>query len=342
MPTLKEKTYLLLYRLAFARRYRSYLERARRDLQAFYPDRPADEAVAMDMLRETLLYGTFYDEYLFYHFESLSPALRRTYLTDAVRNRLCRRINNGKAQRLVCDKYACYAYFADLYGRKALRLGGPQGASQQQFAQFALAAGQVVIKPLCQCAGRGVELLDARPEAEWNSLYRKLVAEGGDYIVEQRIEQDPGMAAFHPQSVNTVRMNTILRRGQFALPNCFVRTGCGSNFVDNGAQGGLFASIDPATGLIFTPAANEHAQFVEVHPDTGVAFRGRQIPRWDEAVALAETAARRIPKLVYVGWDLALTPKGWVVVEANKGEFLAQQITQGRGLRPEFEQLITR
>ena len=46
-----------------------------------------------------------------------------------------------------------------------------------------------------------------------------------------------------------------------------------------------------------------------------------------------------MPDMVYIGWDMALTPGGWEPVEANRGEFVAQQVTQRRGMRKEFEQL---
>jgi hypothetical protein len=49
--------------------------------------------------------------------------------------------------------------------------------------------------------------------------------------------------------------------------------------------------------------------------------------------------ALRMPSMTYIGWDLALTPDGWEPVEANRGEFVAQQMTQGRGLRKEFEKM---
>ena len=96
--------------------------------------------------------------------------------------------------------------------------------------------------------------------------------------------------------------------------------------------------IDTTTGIIFTDGYDEKCIAHAVHPDSGVPYKGVSIPRWDEAVALAKAMALAMPGMTYIGWDLALTPDGWEPVEANRGEFIAQQITQGRGLRKEFEQ----
>jgi hypothetical protein len=49
--------------------------------------------------------------------------------------------------------------------------------------------------------------------------------------------------------------------------------------------------------------------------------------------------ALRLPRLTFIGWDMALTPNGWIAVEGNKGEFFAEQIALGRGLKKEFDQM---
>jgi len=65
------------------------------------------------------------------------------------------------------------------------------------------------------------------------------------------------------------------------------------------------------------------------------------LPFWDEACALAETAARHFLPIRTIGWDVALTPEGPVILEGNfwwnpfnqhsnmglVGELLKQQIS---------------
>ena len=58
------------------------------------------------------------------------------------------------------------------------------------------------------------------------------------------------------------------------------------------------------------------------------------------AVALAKELAGVIGTNHYVGWDLALTDKGWVMVEGNpRGQFIMQIATR-KGIKAELEQYI--
>ena len=56
----------------------------------------------------------------------------------------------------------------------------------------------------------------------------------------------------------------------------FILSGRKGNFVNNGAQGGLFASINVADGRIATDAYDENGNRYECHPDSGTPFCGEQ------------------------------------------------------------------
>ena len=54
---------------------------------------------------------------------------------------------------------------------------------------------------------------------------------------------------------------------------------------------------------------------------------------------MAIQLASVIPEGCFIGWDLALTDKGWVMVEGNYSPLLIWQIAVGKGVREEFEQM---
>ena len=310
------KPYLLFYKTLFPSKYQNYLDRAGGNV---------------DMCHETLLHGTFYEEYQVYGFADKSENERRTYLTDAVRDRLCHRVNTRQGERIVANKYLTYCRLQQFYHRKTWLLQDQQ--TIDKVIAYGQQHGKLVVKPVDNCGGRGVQLLHASDEYSW----RTLIEHHRGQLAEECIPQDERMAKWNHSSINTVRINTFNRHGQIKIFTAFLLTGRDGSFVNNGAQGGLFASIDTDNGIIFTDAYDEHGIAHSVHPDSGIPYKGEPIPCWRALVDLSKSMAENIPEMTYIGWDMALTPDGWEPGEANRGEFIAQQLTQGRGLRPACE-----
>ena len=42
-----------------------------------------------------------------------------------------------------------------------------------------------------------------------------------------------------------------------------------------------------------------------------------QLPFWNEVVEMLKRAMEEIPKVAYIGWDVAITPNGPVIIEGN-------------------------
>lgn len=79
----------------------------------------------------------------------------------------------------------------------------------------------------------------------------------------------------------------------------------------------------------------------DCHPDSKKQFKGFTIPRWNELLEEAKQAHLSLSgKQVYVAFDFALSEKGWVIVEANWGDFVLQQTALKRGLKYNFLQLL--
>ncbi len=56
---------------------------------------------------------------------------------------------------------------------------------------------------------------------------------------------------------------------------------------------------------------------MQAHPDSGVRFTGKRLPYWDRILEVCSRAAPITPKVRSVGWDVALTPSGPVIIEGN-------------------------
>lgn len=237
------------------------------------------------------------------------------------------------------NKYQTYLYYSPFFKREVVPIMR-ESDNFTEFESFIKRHSKFIYKPLSGSCGRGVRLIDTGAYPSMQDLYISLRAEDG--VVEELIIQDERLSRFHPSSVNTVRMPTVItKKGEVVILSAVFRVGQRNRIVDNGGAGGILANIDPVTGIVYTNGADEFGNTYVKHPQTGVVFRGFQIPRWDEAVSLAKDLASLNPRVRYVGWDLALRADGWVLVEANNsGEFKVLQIADRRGLREEPERLM--
>jgi hypothetical protein len=83
--------------------------------------------------------------------------------------------------------------------------------------------------------------------------------------------------------------------------------------------GGFYTMLDPDTGRSLGAGYDSHGHVYPVHPDTGYRIADFALPFYDEVVALVDRAARHVPEVQYVGWDVAVTPTGPVLIEGNWG-----------------------
>ena len=186
--------------------------------------------------------------------------------------------------------------------------------------------------------GSGVQIIQGKSVEEIRQILHDEYPSG--FIAEELIQQDEKMAMLHPSSVNTIRITTLRLGGKIHIINPFVRMGRGVDVVDNAAQGGIFAVIDKETGII-TETSDELGNKYVIHPETGTPIVGFTIPQWKEALALSKELSDILPECRMVGWDLAYTNNGWVVVEGNsKAQFICFQIATQRGFRKELESLL--
>ncbi len=143
----------------------------------------------------------------------------------------------------------------------------------------------------------------------------------------------------------TARVVTaMVNRKARALLAC-ARLSVGSNICDNfseGASGNLVAAIDIETGMVGEAWSSSDRRWPTIassdrHPDTGKRIVGFTIPSWPDVIQLAVNAQNSLPGLRSVGWDIAITDGGPILVEANGGYGIdILQIGHQRGLGREL------
>lgn len=295
-----------------------------------------------DCVRCFLLYEITPDEYFMHDFRHKSDEYRRSILSRWRKTHICW-YGMGKDARLYSnqlnDKWNFYTMAKEFFKREVCRVANEERGTLVGFCEK---HPRFVAKPRNSSCGIGVQIVDVANMGGVEAVvdaFLKREEEG--WLFEEFIEQDPRMAEWHPSSVNTIRIPSVMtKKGPVVILPLF-RTGKNGNVVDNcHNDGGLMAVPDAKTGVLLTDGYDVFTNVVETHPNSGKKFKGWQVPEWDSLIATAAELHRAMPRQhKYIGFDFALTKSGWAVVEGNWGNF-PHQVCVGYGIRDEFERLM--
>ena len=305
--------------------------------ERWLPSEKLSDKKYLAKLRRDLAYTRFYDdisydEYFQYRFQNLSREERDRFISVRYTNRVMKHKLDRPAVAITSDKYKTYEFNTNITGRDVILVEGVK--DRATFLAFVEKHPEFILKPTNAAHGRGVHKVDASRNAE--ETFDKIVSEA-PFVAEELVVQDAEMAAFHPESVNTVRLVTVCREGKVSFLMCCIRFGLGGSVIDNGTAGGILAAVDTKTGEIVTPAfyLTRREEF-EAHPDTGAPIFHTFLPHWDEMRQTTRQMALMVPDQRIVGWDMALTNGHWVLIEANSCPGLQPGVGYYKGLREEF------
>lgn len=294
-----------------------------------------------DILVCAAKYGAGYYDYLMFGFYNMNGKQRDTYLTRVRNKRVQDLMNDPAYSDEFDDKLRFNQRFARYLGRKTLN---GETATPEQFADFIAGQEAIFAKINHGDCGRGVNKLYVR-DYDSPAAMLQYIQENQLVVLEHVLPQHPDMARLHPSSVNTMRILTDLVDGQVHIAYISVKMGRGDGVCDNSGQGGVLCRVDPDTGKIISPATDDYFNVYDKHPDTGIPFVGYQLPMVPQAIDLAKQAAREIPQVGHVGWDIAITPDGPAIIEGNDfpGTDLCQLAPfypEKHGLWPYYKNLL--
>lgn len=283
-------------------------------------------------------FGFSLEEYFWYELENKTEAERRAFVSDKERISYCESMNCAENQCIFDDKDKAYHTFGEFYGRELFAYKSE--SDYEQLVSFFKKHNQCIIKPNNMYCGIGIKKINVSTVKTPEELAYECMEEyAKGFVVEELIMQHELLAALHPQSVNTVRVPTIRFDDRVEVVHPCLRIGRGGACVDNAGAGGIIAALDKESGRVIT-ARDEMGRTYDKHPETQHPIVGFQVPYWEEAVQIAKKLATVIPSNRYTGWDLALTERGWVVVEGNaKGQFIWQIATK-EGFYDELQAIL--
>lgn len=158
------------------------------------------------------------------------------------------------------------------------------------------------------------------------------------WLFESVVVQSDQIGKFNRCSVNTVRFMTALYPDRsvkvFAT---FMKIGRAGSDVDNAGGGGnVDCAINIDTGECYNALQfNSYTDVKKIdrHPDSNEMINGVLIENWTEIKKSLCNYQSRIPQLKAIGWDVALTDDGPVIIEINNFWDTTGQLFLGKGWR---------
>lgn len=267
--------------------------------------------VLIDIIYCGLRYKAGYNDYKEFELYLVKGKNRGNYLTRGLNNNIIRDYNDKSFFHIFDDKTEFNKDYAEFIGREWLDL---RNADYSAFKKFLCKNPKFVAKPVDGQCGKGVEVVELKDGDNCRKVYDRLL-KNEQFLVEEYVIQHGDISALCPTSVNTMRVFTIVADGRAHMLQTALKLG-NTGAVDNFYSGGMYCFADE-NGVIYTPAIDREDNVYAVHPATGKNIVGFKVPMFDKVKETVEAAALVHPEVAYVGWDVALTPNGPVLIEGN-------------------------
>ncbi|MFJ4225209.1 sugar-transfer associated ATP-grasp domain-containing protein [Microbacterium sp. NPDC089695] len=323
-------------RFSLAPRVRYLMDRARRIDVGSVIERAKEASaqhgkpvplVVIDMLWSAGRHNVGFQDYIDYDFAILSKAERDTYMTHPVSNQISQQYDHPDYRHLFHDKAEFNVKFDALLKREWMLITADNADELRAFTER---QGTIVVKETHGQAGTGVHRYHAKDVTDWAAFHAELLSKK-QVLVEEVIRQHADLAAVCPGTVNTTRVTAFFDGEKTHILAIAQKFGRGA-VSDQMSFGGFYTMLDD-DGHAIGPGYDSHGHVHVTHPDSGFTIADFQLPLMDQVREFVDQAARVVPQVQYVGWDVVVTPDGPVLVEGNWGAGVYENKPSVTGIR---------
>ena len=166
----------------------------------------------------------------------------------------------------------------------------------------------------------------------------------GIWIVQDRIKSHQDIQKISSSALNTTRIVTVLDGQRPVYLTGFQAFSVKNAPTDSWDKGSLYVGIDTNKGCLkeygYSNLSDTQIGMLREHPGSKVRFAGYSIPFLNEAVQLCLNAHKLLYFHFLLGWDVAITDEGPLIVEANENPCMnAVQCVDG-GLRKKIADYV--
>lgn len=270
--------------------------------------------ITFDFFISVLIYGAGVNDYFQYKFYKRRHSARKEFIVYKKRMKIVKTFNNKSDRAIFDSKEKFNQVFEKFIVRDWLYV---PDSNFNSFEKFIERVPKFIAKPTKGSHGKGVKIINTTEVHNKKELFEELVRD--DAIIEELIIQNDELSKFNPTSVNSIRVVTLLcPDNKVRIMTANLRMGNGKKSADNFHHDGIAALLDVKTGTVITNGVDRNLKEYIYHPYTGKQIVGFKIPYWEAVVKTVSEAAKIVPTVGYVGWDIAIGKKGNIyIIEGN-------------------------
>ena len=268
--------------------------------------------VKIDMIKNFLKYKIGYTDYFKSDYINLTKKEKEDYVTSRNFFNILEYLNPREYRVITKDKLVFNKIFKDYLKREFIDV---RISSEQEIEKFIKGKNYIFAKPTTDFGGHNIEKIKVSSIKNINQ-FKKTLLDNKQYLLEEEIIQHKDFAKLNPNTVNTIRLVTLYNDGKVYLIGNSIRISLDENPAL--ACRDLDAKLDE-NGKPIGDFVDDDGEVYKIHPLTGYEFdKFKKVPFEKEAIEMVKEAALKIPELRYIGWDIAITDNGPVLIEGNE------------------------
>ena len=302
-----------VYKWLMRKRKGTNKERLNKMIDIMAKDNHVSKArIKLDMYFNILTRGIGYTDYFRGNYYNLTSKEKDTFVTTKSFYKLISYLNDDKYEIVLHDKILFNTIFKKYLKREFIDL---RETSLEEFKTFLNSHKVVFAKDPVGYGGHGITKITVSKEKDLKKLYEKLLTQK-QYLIEEEIVQSKEVNEINPNVVCSLRICTLYKDGKvYLVGNAFRINQDESEII--GCTNDLYFSLGK-DGKIDSNVIDDYGKIYEEHPLTHKKFKEVKIPDVKEAFLMCQEAALKLPQVRYIGWDIAFTDNGPVMVEGNE------------------------
>ena len=268
--------------------------------------------VKRDMIKNFIKYGIGYTDYFKGNYINLTEEEKKNYITSKNYINVLKYLNPKEYRILTLNKLVFNKVFKDFLKRDFIDI---RTVTEEELKNFLKNKEYIFAKPITDFGGHGIKRIKVK-DIKDIKRFKKTLLSKKQYLLEEALKQHKILNEINPDCVASFRIITLYHKGKVYTFDNVLRVGLDKDPALACFDGDMRINEDG------TPASDmwdDNGKKYDKHPLTGYEIKKlTKVPYVPEALEMVKEAAKLLPELRYIGWDVAITEKGPAIIEGNE------------------------